>query len=186
MAKIKIYNLRIVPPNPIFKEISQFKRQFEAVFGNQPLSKSKPHITLAAFRMDSDYQDILLKIFNQLSSVEEFKLEIQGFGIFENNSNVLYLKVSKTQEIEQILGIIKVMWIRDLHRKLASLKMSNSPHITISKTDGKRMLYKSLAFFQEVNYFRRIEVNQLTLVSRYEGKSWDSKHQIELSTSVKQ
>ena len=96
MPDIKIYNLRIVPPDPVYNEVTHFKKQFIATFGKQPLSNSKPHITLAVFKMDSQYQDILIKIFNQLSTQNKFKLIIQGFEIFENNANVLLLKVPIT------------------------------------------------------------------------------------------
>ncbi len=184
MSEIKIYNLRIVPPDTVFNEIMGFKKQFEAVFGKQTLSKSKPHLTLATFAMSSQHQGILLKAFDQLSSIEKFKLDIQGFGIFERYSYVLHLNVPKTEEIEQIHALIKILWVRDLHRKPGSLKVSDTPHITISKTDGKKMLYESLTFFQETGYSKRIAVNQLTLVSRYEGKTWDYEHQIELSSKA--
>lgn len=51
----KIYNLRIVPPQPIYDEVLNFKKKFIEKFGEHPLSKSKPHITLAYFYMDTQY-----------------------------------------------------------------------------------------------------------------------------------
>lgn len=180
MSEIKIYNLRIVPSRPIFEQVVRLKKKFEVFYGKQPLSKSRPHITIVAFKMYSQDKDILLKAFGQLSSMVKFKLDIHGFDIFDN-SKVLHLKVSKTKEIENILTQIKILWIRDLHRKLTSLKIVTTPHITISKTEGEKMLYDSLAFFQKIEYPKIFEVNQLTLVSRYEGKSWDWEYQIELS-----
>jgi len=179
-SEIKIYNLRIVPQNPVFEDVIKFKEQFINVFGKQKLSRSKPHITLAAFQMDSQYQDILIKTFSPLSSIEKFALDIQGFGIFKNNSNTLHLRVPKTKEIEQIHTQLKIIWIRALHRKQSTLKKCNTPHITISKTDGKKMLYESLAFFQEIDYYRRIEVNHLTLVSRSLRKTWGWESHIKL------
>ncbi|MGI9552451.1 MAG: 2'-5' RNA ligase family protein [Aurantibacter sp.] len=181
MSEIKIYNLRIVPPNPVFNEVVHFKRQFINTFGKQPLAKSKPHITLAVFEMDIQYQDILIKVFDQLSCIEKFKLDIQGFDIFENNANVLLLKVPKTDEIEYIHRQVKILMRRDFHRSQKSFEISNTPHMTISKTDGKKMLYESLAFFQKIGYSKEIAINHLTLVSRLKGKTWDWEHHIELA-----
>ena len=182
MRNIKIYNLRIVPSAPVFNEVVQFKKLFINRFGKHPLSKSKPHITVAVFEMDTEYQDILVKAFSQLSNNKKFKLAIQGFGVFENNAHVLLLKIPTTEAIKNLHTDIKVVWQRDLHRKLGTLKLSAPPHITISKTDGKKTLYESLAFFQKSGFTsKEIEVNQLTLVSRPKGKTWDWEHHIPLT-----
>ena len=177
--EIKIYHLRIVPPNPIFDDVVGFKKRFEAILGRQPLSKSKPHITLALFRMDPQYENQLLKILNQLSRLKTFKLNIMGFTIFDS-SNTLMLKVSKPQELEQIHSLMKSLWVSELHRKPSSLKLPQTPHITISKTNGKKMLHESLKVFQHTNYFRPMVVDKLTLVSRYRSGTWDSAHHVEL------
>lgn len=99
MKETKIYNLRIVPPEPMFQEIVQIKRQFEVAFGRQPLSRSKPHITLAEFEMYPQDEEILLKYFAQLSEFKKFQLDIQGFDIFKN-ANTLYIKVLNAEEIK--------------------------------------------------------------------------------------
>lgn len=183
--KIKEYNLRIVPPSPVLEEVTNFKKQFRAVFGEQLFSKSKPHITVGSFLMNSDYEDTLIRILNQLSGLSKFELDIGGFDIFEKGSNTLHLKVTNPKDLKNVHRDFNILWIRDLHRKRTSLKESNTPHMTISKTTGKNMLYESLAYFQKTGYSRRIAVNQLTLVSRHEHKTWGKEHQIELSQRVR-
>ena len=177
---VKIYNLRIVPHDLIFEEIDQFKRKFETSFGKQPLVRSKPHITLAAFEMDTQQENIMIRTFNQLSSIEKFRLEIQGFDIFENNANVLLLKVATNKEVKHIHTLIKILWIRDFHRKLTSIKIPATPHITISKTSGTKMLHDSLSYFSNIEYIRQLEVNKLTLVSRSQHETWDWEYHIPL------
>ncbi len=182
MFTIKIYNLRIVPTKPVFDEVVNFKKLLVETFGRQPLSKSKPHITLAEFEMDSEYQDILVKVFNQLSSIKKFQLNIYGFDIFENNANVLFLKIPMTEDIKLIHKNIKILWIRDLHRKESTITIPSVPHMTIAKTNDKKALYESFTFFQKMNYpNKQIEINQLILVSRHQGKTWDWEHEINLS-----
>lgn len=180
-SKIKMYNLRIVPTSPVFEDVVDFKKKFENLFGKQPLSGSKPHITLASFKMNSKHQDSLIKVFGQLTRIEKLKLNIEGFDIFENKSNTLHLKVTKTENIERIHKEIQVLCEDNLGRKLKSLLISGVPHITISKTSTKKMLYKSLEHFQKNGYSKEIKVGHLTLVSRSKYKTWDWEHQIKLS-----
>lgn len=180
MVETRIYNLRIVPPNPVFKEVYEFKRQFETICGKQPLSKSLPHITLASFAIGMHSQAKLIEAFNQLSNIKRFELDIEGFHMFEN-SFTLHLKVANTKILESIRTEIRIVWARDLHGKPAKLTGLGTPHITISKTTERTLLYQSLAFFQKIDYFRRIEVDYLTLVSRDINGSWDWEHKIKLS-----
>jgi len=179
IPEIKIYNLRIVPSQPVFNEVVGFKKRFRDVFGNQPLSKSKPHITLAIFEMDTRYEDILIEVFDQLSIIGKFELDIEGFGIFKGESNTLILNVPKTKDIERLHTQLKILWSRDLHRKKA-LTLSSTPHITISKTNDTGMLHTSFELFQKTDYSKRIQITHLTLVSRYKGKTWDWEHHIAL------
>lgn len=180
-SKIKIYNLRIVPLSSVFSDVVNFKRQFESEFGKQPLSRSKPHITIATFRMNSKYQELLIEVFEQLSHIKKFKMDIEGFGVFENNSNALYLNTPKTEDIECLHKEVQALLDDHLGGKLKSFTISHVPHITISKTNGKKMLYKSLAHFQKIGYSKKIEVGHLTLVSRSKYKTWDWEHLIKLS-----
>lgn len=76
---------------------------------------------------------------------------------------------------------LKILWIRDLHRELRSINISSTPHITISKTNGNKMLQESLDYFREKEYARQFEVSRLTLVSRKVDKTWDWEYQIELT-----
>jgi 2'-5' RNA ligase len=131
--------------------------------------------------MDLQYQDILLKVFDQLSGMEKFRLDIAGVEIFENYSKVLFLKVGNTEGIKRILEHLKILWSRDLHRNYGSLSVSDPPHMTISKTDGRGMLYDSLGLFQKTGFSKQIEVTHLTPVSGFAGKTWDWGHHIKLS-----
>jgi len=179
-SKIKIYNLRIVPTSPVFEDIENFKKQFENLFGKQPLSGSKPHITITTFRMNSKYQDDLIEAFGKLSHNKKFKLDIGSFSVVEN-SNTLYLKVHRMQDIELIQRNVQNLHDNNFKGKLESFFISDNPYITVSKATGKKMLYESLAYFQKTAYSKEIQVGHLTLVSRSKYKTWDWEYQIKLS-----
>lgn len=178
-SKIKYYNLRIVPPDPIFDEVTALKKQFESLYGKQPLSGSKPHIALASFKMNSKHQDLLIAVFERLSQKEAFKLNVGGFGVFEK-SNTLYLKVSKSSAIGAIHREIEFLQDKHLKGKLKSFTIVGNPHMILSKTTGKTMLYDSLHQFQQDEYSKQIEIDHLTLVSRSKYKTWDWQHEIRL------
>lgn len=179
-SKIKYYNLRIVPPDLVFDQVTELKKEFESLYGKQPLSGSKPHITLAAFKMNSKHQDLLIKVFGQLGQKETFTLDIDQFDVFEG-SRTLFLNISKSEAIEGIHKDIQMLRDDHLKRKLKAFFIAENPHMTISKTTGKKMLYESLQHFQKNAYSEQIQVNQLTLVSRSKYKTWDWAHEIKLA-----
>ncbi|WP_053992844.1 2'-5' RNA ligase family protein [Mangrovimonas sp. TPBH4] len=180
MSEIKIYNLRIVPPSPIYEEVAAFKTQFIEVFGPLQYSKSKPHITLVQFKMIVENEPFLIKSFASLSKAKKFKMSIEGFDMFEKGSNVLLLKVRPSKEFDHLLEQLKLLWQRDFHRELRSLIVSSTPHITISKTRDSATLHKSFELFKDVVYVKEFEVNELTLLSRLEHNTWDWEHRIVL------
>jgi 2'-5' RNA ligase len=179
-SKIKIYNLRIIPPDQVINKVTELKKQFEFLYGKQPLSRSKPHITIATFKMNSKHQDFLIEVFNQLSQRGGFKLKIDGFDVFEG-SKTLYLNICKSETLESMHADIQFLYEERLKRRLKSFYISDNPHMTISRTTGKKMLYESLQYFQKNNYSKQIEVGHLTLVSRSKYKTWDWEHHIKLS-----
>lgn len=176
-SKIKYYNLRIVPPELVFENVTALKKQFESTFGKQPLSRSKPHITLASFKMNSKYQDLLIQVFDQLSQRETFKLHIDGFDVFEG-SKTLYLKVPKSDTLATLHGDLQFLYGKHLKGRVRSFTISENPHMTISKTKGKKMLYESLQYFQNSAYSKQINVDHLTLVSRSKYRAWEEQHKI--------
>lgn len=139
-----------------------------------------PHITLVEFEMDVQYEPFLIKYFSSLSDTTKFKMFVEGFSSFDK-ALVVLLKVRLSKEFDQLLTQIKVLWIRDFHRKPNSLKASGVPHITISLAKDADMLLKSMNMFKDKVYFREFEVNELVLVSRPDGKTWDWEHRIPLS-----
>ncbi|OMP29872.1 2'-5' RNA ligase family protein [Mangrovimonas sp. DI 80] len=180
MSEVKIYNLRIVPPSPIYGEVAAFKTQFIEVFGSLQYSKSKPHITLVQFKMDVQYEPFLIKCFASLSKMEKFQMTIEGFDMFEKGSKVLLLKVSPSKEFDHLLAQLKLLWERNLQRELSSLIVSKTPHLTIAKTKDSATLHKSFELFKDVKYFKEFEVSELILLSRPEHNTWDWEHRIAL------
>ncbi len=87
----------------------------------------------------------------------------------------------KSETIASIHQDIQTLRDDHLKGKLKSFFISDTPHMTISKTTGKKMLYESLQHFQKNGHSEQIQVNHLTLVSRSKYKTWDWEHEIKLA-----
>ena len=172
MSAIKIYHLRIVPPEPVYSDIVQFKQQFRDIYGNLKYSKSKPHITLAFFTMDIQHEAEMLKCFEPLSNMKGFQLQIPGFGTFDKGANVLFLDINNSHPIEEIQTSAYSIWSKGLQEKTSKLIISKTPHMTISTTNDKATLLDS---------YIKFNVDHLVLTSRLMGKTWDWEHHIPLS-----
>jgi 2'-5' RNA ligase len=179
MSTIKIYNLRIVPKNPVFNDAINYKNKVKNVFGKQPLSGSIPHMTIGEFLMDMSYENILKKAFNQLSQIPKFKLKANNLGVFDN-SHTLYINIEKSSKFHELQKFLKIIWIRDLHRKLNSLKLSSTPHITISKFKNRTMMLENLELLKTSNYQKEFYVDNLVLTSRYNYETWNWEFKIPL------
>lgn len=180
MDVIREYHLRIVPPEPIYSDILNFKKQFIDTFGKLKYSKSKPHITLGLFRTSTKYEELIVKNFEQLSSIKKFQLEINGFNIFER-AYVLFLDIPLTDSFYQIQDSIKDIWSAEFQGIPSKLISSRTPHMTISTTKDKKILHASLDLFKKMEYHHNFEVNHIVLTSRLLGKTWDWEHHIPLA-----
>ncbi|MGB3775348.1 MAG: 2'-5' RNA ligase family protein [Leeuwenhoekiella sp.] len=181
MIDLKIYSLRIVPPLSISEEINNYKHLHISNFGKQPLAQSKPHITLAEFLMDTQYEDKLIRTFNELSSIEKFPIGITGFEMFEKSS-VLFLNVSEPVGLKDIHLKTKQLWQYKIRRKMKSITIPRKPHITISKMEDKNILRTSFDFFRTMEFNEKdFQVDNLILTSRYTYTTWNWEHKILLS-----
>jgi len=180
MPVIRIYHLRIVPPEPIYSDIVSFKQQFRDTFGNLKYSKSKPHITLAFFNMDVVHEPEMIKHFEALSNSKSFTIQIKGINSFEEESYVLFLDIVNPQPVLDIQTKIQQLWLNGLQHKTSELTISNSPHVTISTTKDKATLDESFKIFVGINYSEIFKVDHLVLTSRLPGKTWDWEYQIAL------
>ena len=181
MSEFRIYHLRIVPPEPVYSDIINFKQQFRETYGNLKYSKSKPHITLAFFGMDTNYENEMIECFAQLSTIKGFHLQIPGFGTFDRGSNVLFLDVANSPSIIQIQTKARELWLGKLKEKTSELTISKNPHMTISTTNDKDTLLDSFNKFNAIGYENSFEVDHLVLTSRLMGKTWDREYNISLS-----
>ena len=182
MSTIREYHLRIVPPEPIYSDVVNFKNQFMEIFGKHKYSKAKPHITLALFKMDTRYEDLIVKCFQQLTNIKRFQMQINGFNIFDTRTYVLFLDIKSADSFYKIQKQIEDIWTKHFQEIPAKLITSSNPHMTISAMKEKETLLESFDVFKKHKYFKSFEVDQIILTSRPLSQTWDWEYQIPLTS----
>lgn len=179
--KVLIYNIRIVPPEPLHSQVINFKKEFIENYGEQLLAKSSPHITLAKFVMSTSFQNLMVEHFNALGETKPFSLKVNGFGIFES-SGTLLLQINPSKELETLLKTISALKKAFLHHKAKNFGLIYTPSISIASMLDTKTLKDSLRHFKSIVYSQQpFEVDHLIITARENGKTWDWKHRIDLS-----
>lgn len=172
---IREYNFRIVPEEPIYSNVVGFKEEFLNKFGEATYLKSKPHITVLNFFMDSSYEERMLtalKIATQNS--KSFTIETLNFEGFQH-SRALTIKLKVEKVLFSFQKEIKGFWVKHLGFKSKNLQVVTTPHITLAKVDTDDLLKESLVHFTQNKYAKTFTVNGFTLLSRpaYKNVTWD-------------
>lgn len=178
--KVLIYNIRIVPPEPVYSQVLNFKKEFIDNYGEQLLSKSLPHITLGKFVMSASFQNLLVEHFESLGEIEKFSLKANGFGVFES-SGTLILQINPSKELETLLKTIGDLKRALLYHKAKNFGLIYTPHLTIASFLDQKILNSSLSHFKNIAYSKQpFEVDHVIITSRENGKTWDWEHRINL------
>lgn len=178
---IRSYNIRLIPPEPLFSQVTNFKKEFIDSYGEQLLTKSKPHITLAKFVMSTSFQKLLVEYFKSLGQTKKFVLKLRGFDTVES-SGTLLLQINPSEELGTLLRTIGNLKRTMLHHKVKNFGLSYTPHLTIASMLDPVTLQASLNHFKNIAYPQQpFEVDHLIITSRKHGKTWDWEHRIDFS-----
>ncbi|MBL6446309.1 RNA 2',3'-cyclic phosphodiesterase [Fulvivirga sp. 29W222] len=177
----QLYFIAIIPPEPIYGEITQFKLHMAEQYNSKAALKSPPHITLhMPFRWNENKED---KIFAALENVTDnrqaFDLSLQGFGAFK--PRVIYIDIQKHPALEVLHSDLKKEMKVSLNIFNAEYKDRGfNPHMTLAFRDLKKA-----AFFDAWKEFERKEFGASFMVDRvallkHNGKSWDVYREFDL------
>lgn len=178
--KVLIYNLRIVPPEPVYSQVLDYKKEFVDRYGEHILTNSSPHITVAKFIMSATLQNVLVENFEVLSDVSKFSLKVNGFGILESNGS-LVLQINNSHDFEGLLAKIARLKRALLYHKAKNFGLIYTPSITIASFLEQEVLHESLSYFKYLDYYHHFfGVDHILITSRENGKTWDWEHKINL------
>lgn len=170
----KLYFIALVPDEPTYSEVRQFKTEIKDQFDSKAALRSPPHITLhMPFQWKEEKEEVLISSLNKLtSSHSSFKVRLDNFGAFP--PRVVYVDVIASAPLSKLHLSIQKLARSDWH---IYPKTSNSrpfrPHMTIAFRDlKKQVFFDAWKEFEQREYQSGFTASNLCLL-KHNGKSWD-------------
>lgn len=165
--------IAILPPEPIYSEVQEFKKRFADTYQSKEALKRPAHITvISPFEYSLEEEPKLTSFLTKfLKKYSPFELSFDGFGTFEKR--VIFVQPEKNEQLKMLFKDITKAFNKDFKvREGNSSSLPYAPHITIGYKDLKPAMY-DLAW-QEFNtkiYRRKYMLGELYLM-RHSGQHW--------------
>ncbi|MDH5379884.1 MAG: 2'-5' RNA ligase family protein [Cyclobacteriaceae bacterium] len=167
----QLYFLAVIPPQPIYDEVWNIKKNIEEDYQSKASLNSPPHITLhMPFKWREDREDKLISTLEKVS-VEPFQIELKDFKAFV--PRVIYIDLVQNEDLRNLWNAIVV--------SMSSLNILNAdyknrgftPHMTVAFRDlRKEMFKKAWEIFKNTSFSASWEVNSFSLL-KHNGKIWE-------------
>lgn len=171
---LQMYFIAIVPPEPIYGQVMNYKKWFAEQHNSKAALKSPPHITLhMPFRIKEEKEALLNDVLQKCGEQQQqFEIELDGFGQF--NERTVFIDVEHTDALH---GLFKaIMRAMKVNFNIFNADYKNrgyNPHMTLAFRDLKRDEFKrAWPDFKDKNYQQRFTATAFTLL-KHNGKSWD-------------
>lgn len=155
------YLLVINPPRSVYNDVMEIKKEFAQQYDFPKASKSKPHITLACFRMEE------LKEKEALASIEEAclhqppcEVQLSNYNFFSEHT--VYLNIIKPFSIIDFVKTLKAKLSLPKSRSFFSFH----PHLTIARGLTREVFLKSKTTYEQEKYNNTFIVHNITLLKR--------------------
>ena len=174
MADQQLYFLAIVPPSPIYEEVSAMKRLVSDRFNSKGALRSPPHITLhMPFGWRSDREDKLINLLSDFNpSVDRLEVTLKNFNWFE--PRVIYVDVLPNDDLRRIQHEL----VRYVRKNLGLINADYKergfhPHMTIAFRDlNKAMFLEAREYFKHETYDATFIAHDFALL-RHNVQHWD-------------
>ncbi len=173
MHETQLYFLAIIPPQPIFDEVLQFKQYFATHHNSKAALKSPPHITLhMPFKWQLRKEEQLIDYLNKFNpSVADFNISLKNFDCFE--PRVIFVDVLENKNLRILQKELSKYVRRNLKIQNADYKDRGfHPHMTVAFRDLKKTEFKvAWEKFNEEKYNADFKCDGFTLL-KHNGKHW--------------
>jgi 2'-5' RNA ligase len=180
--RTSIYMIAILPPEPIYSEVQEFKKRFVDAYESNEAYRRPAHITvIPPFEYSQDEEQKLTNFLTKfLKKYSPFELSFDGFGIFEKR--VIFVQPEKNEPLKILFQDIKKAFNKEFKvREGSSSSLPYAPHMTIGYKDLKPAMY-DLAWqeFCSKIYRRKFMLGGLYLM-RHTGQKWIAVSEVPLS-----
>ncbi|MGZ3882717.1 MAG: 2'-5' RNA ligase family protein [Bacteroidia bacterium] len=167
------YFIALVPPEPLYGEISDLKKEVAIAYNNKSALKSPPHITLhMPFEWKTEKEAVLIEQLKLFQFTGPIAIGLNGFGCFE--PKVVFIDVVKNEQ----LGQLQKELVQHVKSNLGILNQANDlrgfhPHVTIAFRDLKKAdFYRMMEEYKEKPFVASFSCCDFCLL-KHNGKSWD-------------
>lgn len=171
----KLYFVALIPPEEVFQEVMALKHEVAERFKSRAALRSPPHITLhMPFQYREDREEHLFTFFSAIADQQKGPLPIrhQGFGCFE--PRVIYVNVTKTEDLEALRQHLITQMRRVLKLENADYKNQGfHPHMTIAFRDLKKAAFHEAWNHFETQPFEKHWQCGSFFLLKHTGKVWD-------------
>lgn len=171
--RTSIYMIAILPPEPIYSEVQEFKKRFVDTYESKEAYRRPAHITvIPPFGYSQEEEPKLTNFLTKfLKKYSPFELSFDGFGTFEKR--VIFVQPEKNEQLKTLFKDITKAFNKDFKvREANSSSLPYAPHMTIGYKDLKPAMY-DLAWgeFSSKLYRRKFMLGELYLM-RHTGQQW--------------
>lgn len=174
MPDENLYFIAIIPPEPVYGAVVNWKNEFAEKFNSKAALRSPPHITLhMPFKWREDKEERIDLALEELSQKHtSFKLTLDGFGAFKPRS--IFVHVVNNEKLNSLQQGLKQQMKTSLNIFNAAYKdRPFRPHMTLAFRDLKKQIFpEAWQQFEPKNYEAAFPVHEVVLL-KHNGKSWD-------------
>ena len=174
MNETNRFFLAIIPPEPVYTVIDQYKNEACEKFNTCAALNSPPHITLF---MPFSWKEKRIERLHQAlenfsSSSAQLTIEVRSVGQF--GERVIFLAPSYNSELLSLQASLAKTVRRELNLLNANYKDRGfHPHITIAFRDLKKQFFdEAYAYFDNKTIDLSFTVSNFSLL-KHNGKKWE-------------
>ncbi len=176
MAKQK-YFLAIIPPEPLFSEVENIKKQVSISYNNKSALRSPAHITLhMPFEWNEEKEGLLIEKLNEFQFGNSFNIQLKNFSCFE--PKVLFIDVVKNDDLSRLQSrlVEQVKLNLNIFNQANDLRAYH-PHVTIAFRDLKKeSFYKAWEELKNRIFEADFKAKSFVLL-KHTGSVWQSHQQ---------
>lgn len=182
--RTSIYMIAILPPEPIYSEVQEFKKRFVDAYESKEAYRRPAHITvIPPFQYSQEEEPKLINFLTKfLKKHSPFELSFDGFGTFEKR--VIFVQPEKNEQLKTLFKDITKAFNKEFKvREGNSSSLPYAPHMTVGYKDLKPAMYDlAWAEFSSKLYRRKFILGEFYLM-RHTGKQWVAVSEVPLSST---
>ncbi len=168
------YFIALIPPQPIYDSILEWKNYFKVEFNSKAALNSPPHITLhMPFEWKISREDELFDTMNQFASQQKsIEVQLKNFRCFP--PRVIYIQVVENNHLQEMQSTLSRFCKTELNLFNANrLNKPYHPHITVAFRDLKKPVFaKAWNSVKDLEFSSHFTVRELSLL-KHNGKVWE-------------